>query len=134
MRLLAISSMIGNISAATACSGIQKERNADDIRTPPRSDFGVDLNMLIKIRARRVLRPVLNNAAASINAPSIKNTAWFPKREKASLSPIAPTRGNRTSASKLVAARGMASVTQRTKQREKIARDFWPSAVRPSGV
>jgi len=81
LNVLVISRITGKSIAATACSDIQQEKNAEKKRVANISVLGF-LPAIFNIR-REILfaSPERISAELSINEPRIKNTASFPKIE-----------------------------------------------------
>ncbi len=80
-RLLDISMTIGKSMAATACSDIMKDRAAASRKTVKRRPLGEPPNLSSIYRASLFDMPECMTAPARMNAPRMKKTASFPKRE-----------------------------------------------------
>jgi hypothetical protein len=122
------------MSAATACSGIQKARNAEVRKIAVKSDTGLLSIMLKKWRAERVDSFVFIIAAARINAPRMKKTASLPKSEKTVLTGRTFKRARSAKTESPVTGSGSAPVTHIVMAKKKIASVFCPCRVSPSGV
>jgi hypothetical protein len=78
-RTLAISTVIGNVMAATACSDMKNDMNAFIRKRDRRSVRGVCPKRRRIVIAMRVESPHFMRVAARMKAPRMKKTASFPK-------------------------------------------------------
>ena len=127
-------STMGKKIAATACSLIQKLKNAANSKMALRNRTALVEKRFSVRQVRRVDKPQSTRTDDIMKAPRMKNTASLPNSEKASSAWSTPNIGNRMIASREVICSGIMLVTQSMTQSVKMPSARCALMLKPSGL
>ena len=126
--------IIGRKRAATPCSGMTRDRKAQEHMIPRVKDLGDCSKKLRNLSAILLWMPCFSIAAAMINAPMRKKTAWLPNDEKTSFASTTPSIGCTIIIKRPVTASGIGSVIHSIAPIMRMPIIICPSCVNPFGV